>query len=765
MDNWTLPKMRQRLTARLFTWFRGVLPRMSQTEKEAIEAGETWWEKDLFQGKPHWDALLAFPKAVLDEHEQAFLNNQVETLCAMLNDWQIVHEKADLPADVWDYLKKEKFFGMRIPVNYGGLGFSQAAHSSVIVKIATRCASAAVTVMVPNALGPAELLLHYGSQAQKDHYLPRLADGRDLPCFGLTGPEAGSDAGAIPDTGIIEYGLFEGKEILGIRLNFDKRYITLAPVATVVGLAVKLFDPSHLLGTQTALGITLCLIPANHPGVEIGNRHFPLNMAFMNGPIRGKEVFIPLAWIIGGVDNAGKGWRMLMECLSAGRGISLPALSAATGMLCYRMTGAYAAIRQQFNMPIGAFEGVEEALARIGGFSYLLEATRCFTVAAIDQDIKPAIATAIAKYHMTEIARKVINDAMDIHGGRGIMQGPFNYLARIYQSLPISITVEGANILTRSLMIFGQGAIRCHPFARAEMEAAALYAQDPDEATHQFDMTVRKHILYILANVGRVFKLAFSGGYFSRSIPQKTGHYVKKINYLSAVLAFSSDLAMGILGGELKRKEKLSARLGDILSYLYLASALIKHYHDEGEPQSYWPHAQWSLEYCLYQAQEAFYGLCQNFPNPALGFILRLVCFPYGRIFSLPKDSLGKKIAQAMLSPALSDSFTGLCYVGKTSDDPTGLMEITFNQLTALEPVFQKIHQGIAAKILPKKLAFEELIAQALEKQVLTRAEVDKLESFESLRKQAIAVDEFSQDYALRASQKGDKANNHAKHD
>ena len=746
-----VPQWRRHLTSKVFNWFRGVLPPMSETEKQAIEAGDVWWEKELFQGNPHWRRLLKMPKGQLNKEEQAFIDNQVETLCDMLDDWKIVHEISDLTPQTWDYLKSNKFFGMIIPKEYGGLGFSPLAHSTVVTKIATRSGSAAVTVMVPNSLGPAELLLHYGTKEQKEYYLPRLAVGLEIPCFALTSPEAGSDAGAIEDVGVVCRGQFEGKETLGIRLTFDKRYITLAPVATVFGLAFKLSDPQKLVFDRTDVGITVCLIPTHHAGVEIGHRHFPLNMAFMNGPIRGTDVFIPLDWIIGGSMMAGQGWRMLMECLSAGRGISLPALSTATGILTYRMTGAYAAIRNQFNVPIGSFEGVEQSLGRIGGLAYTLQAVRMLTATGIGLGIKPSVATAIAKYHMTEMSRIVMNDAMDIHGGRGIMLGPSNYLGRGYQAVPVSITVEGANILTRSLMIFGQGAIRCHPYAFDEMQAAKLYSEDKESALKLFDKYFIKHVGYFISNFVRCITLSLTRGIFSySSVGDKSNRYAKHLNWLSSALALSSDVALMTLGGDLKRKENLSARLGDVLSQLYIASAVIKYYHDCACPKSDWPMVEWSLQMCLYKIQEAFYGFFENFSKYGVGTILKWIIFPFGKAFTLPKDTVGQACAKVMLTNTDARSrLTALCYIGKDENDPTGIIEKAFEKLMAIEPVLAKIKQAQKRNEINKKSSFAQKCAAALSLGIINEQELQQLEDFEQHRKRAIAVDEFNQDYAL----------------
>ncbi|MGZ5063875.1 MAG: acyl-CoA dehydrogenase, partial [Usitatibacter sp.] len=466
------PLRRMLVTRPIFGIYKKILPQISQTEQEALDAGSIWWDADLFTGKPDWEKLLAYPEPKLSAEERAFIDGPVEELCGMLNEWDITHNRMDLPPEAWKFIREKGFLGIIIPKSFGGLGFSAYAHSEIVTKISTRSGTAAVTVMVPNSLGPAELLIHYGTDEQKNHYLPRLAKGLEIPCFALTNPEAGSDAGAIPDFGIVCKGTHEGREVVGVRLTWDKRYITLGPVATILGLAFKLFDPEKLIGDKEDVGITLALIPTSHKGVNIGRRHIPLSGAFMNGPNSGTDVFIPMSWIIGGEKQVGNGWRMLVECLAAGRSISLPSMSMAAGKLSTRATGAYARIRSQFKTPIGKFEGVEEPLARIGGNTYLMDATRKLTMAALDMGEKPSVISAICKYHMTERMRSILNDAMDIHGGKGIMMGPNNYLGGAYINIPIAITVEGANILTRSMIIFGQGAIRCHPFVLKEIASA-----------------------------------------------------------------------------------------------------------------------------------------------------------------------------------------------------------------------------------------------------------------------------------------------------
>ncbi|MEJ2114680.1 MAG: acyl-CoA dehydrogenase [Gammaproteobacteria bacterium] len=550
------------LSKPMLAYVNKILPPMSDTEREAIEAGTAWWEAELFRGNPEWDQLLNHQVSELSAEEQAFLDGPVNELCSMIDDWEVTHELHDLSPKTWEFIKKNKFLGMIIPKKYGGLEFSAIAHSSVVMKISSRSGTAGVSVMVPNSLGPAELLLHYGTYEQKDYYLPRLAVGEEIPCFALTGPSAGSDAGAIPDTGVVCKGMHDGKEVLGLRLNWEKRYITLGPIATVLGLAFKAYDPDGLLSDKEDLGITCALIPTTTPGVEIGNRHNPLNSAFQNGPNWGKDVFIPMDWIIGGQEQIGKGWRMLVECLSVGRGISLPAFGTGSGKFASYMTGAYAAIRKQFNVPIGKFEGVEEALTRIGGLTYMMEAGRRLTASAIDHGEKPSVVTAILKYHNTEGMRQVINDAMDVHGGRGICIGPSNYLARAYQSIPISITVEGANILTRSLIIFGQGAMRCHPYLIEEVTAASL--ENKEEGLQRFDQALFKHLGYAVSNGARSFVYGLTRSRLAPSpIEGPTRGYFKRLARMCASYAFVSDFAMLFLGGGLKRKEKLSGRFAD----------------------------------------------------------------------------------------------------------------------------------------------------------------------------------------------------------
>lgn len=731
-----------------FKMFKKVLPPLSQTEKEAMEAGSVWWDGELFSGKPDFTKLHHYPKPTLSAEEQSFIDNELETLLAMLDDYKIVKQDRDLPKEVWDYLRKERFFSLIISKEYGGREFSALANSTIVSRIATRSISTAVTVMVPNSLGPGELLSHYGTQEQKDYWLPRLADGTDIPCFALTGPEAGSDAGSIPDQGVVCYGKHEGKDVLGIRLSWNKRYITLAPVATVLGLAFKLSDPEHLLGDKEDIGITCALIPASHEGVEIGERHDPLGLAFMNGPTRGQDVFIPMDWLIGGADYAGKGWRMLVECLSAGRGISLPALGTAIGHLTARTTGAYGYVRKQFGMSIGKFEGVAEAMGRIGGLTYLLEATRTLTTTSLDLKEKPGIVTAIAKYHMTEIARTILNDAMDIHSGRAIQDGPMNYLATHYLGVPVAITVEGANILTRNLMIFGQGATRCHPYVLKEMEAAAN--PDQQEGAKAFDELLFKHIAHATKNSFGALFVALTGSRFIKAnMSGPTQDYYKQMTRLSRALAVSADVAMLTLGGELKRKEMISARLGDALSYLYMGSAVLKKYEDEGRHQADLDYVHYAMQYCLHHAAKSLNQAYRNYPVTGVGAILKGLLFPLGNHFAPPSDELAVKLAESLMTPgAHRDRLTALCYIGKGEDDSVGLMEKAFLAMYSVKGLERKLQQGVKEGKVARKGLLVDRLTQAEQAGVLSADEVASILAAEKLRSRAIQVDHFSHDFS-----------------
>jgi len=746
-----IPSLRQQLVSQpLLQRIRKILPPMSKTERDAIEAGSVWWEAELFRGAPDWQVLQNYSLPVLSAQEQAFIDGPVEQLCAMIDDWDITHNRMDLPPEVWEFLKQHRFFGMIIPESYGGLEFSAFGHSSVVTKISARSISAGVTVMVPNSLGPAELLMHYGTEAQKDFYLPRLADGREIPCFALTGPFAGSDAGAITDSGVVCMGEYEGEQVLGLRLNWEKRYITLGPVATVLGLAFKVFDPDGLLGDQEELGITCALIPANTPGVTIGNRHFPLNAAFQNGPNSGKDVFIPLDLIIGGQQNIGNGWRMLVESLSVGRGISLPAVGVAAGKSCVRHTGAYAHIRKQFNTSIGKFEGVEEALARIGGMTYMMESGRLLTLSALDSGEKPSIITAILKCYNTEHMRQVVNDAMDIHGGRGICMGPSNYLARAYQSVPVGITVEGANILTRSMIIFGQGAIRCHPYLVREMEAATM--EDLPAAEEAFDQALRGHAEYFLTNFCRSFIYGISGSHLAPApYPGRVGNYYRRLGQMSAAFAVTADIVLMILGGGFKRKEMLSGRFADALGYMFYASAALKKFEADGQPRSDLPLLEWSAKYCLYQVQSALDEILRNFPVKWIGVIIRHSIFPLGLNLRQPNDSLSHRVASLLLKPgAARDRLTAGIYHSEDPDDITGCLEDALHKVIKAEPIERRLrHDNITQHGLEN---YSQWVNNLLGSGQVTTEEADILLQARSATARVVAVDDFTPDQMTNKS-------------
>jgi acyl-CoA dehydrogenase len=734
------------VTNHVLALYRRILPDMSQTEKEAIDAGTVWWDADLFSGKPDWGKLLAVRAPRLSPEEKAFLDGPVEELCAMCDDWEITHELQDLPPQVWQYIKDKGFLGMIIPKKYGGLGFSALAHSAVVMKLATRSSTAAISVMVPNSLGPAELLLHYGTDEQKDYYLPRLAKGLEIPCFALTSPEAGSDAASIPDYGIVCKGIWQGKEVLGMRVTWDKRYITLGPVATLLGLAFRLYDPDHLLGDKPDLGITCALVPSSTPGVNIGRRHLPLNAAFQNGPNNGKDVFMPLDWIIGGREYAGKGWMMLMGCLAAGRAISLPTSSVGGVKALTRFTGAYARVRAQFKTPIGKLEGVEEALGRIAAHCYMMDATRIMTAGAVDLGEKPAVLSAIAKYHMTERARQCVNDAMDIHGGKGICLGPNNWIGRGYQMTPIPITVEGANILTRTLIIFGQGAIRAHPYVLREMRAAK--EMTGVEASREFDDAFTSHIGHVLRNGVRALIYGLTHAAFApvpRAASPELAHYYRNVSRLSAAFAFLADVSMMAMGGALKRKEKISGRLGDVLSMMYLVSATLKHYEDQRVRDDL-PLVRWSVRDALYHAQQAIDQVLSNFPLKWMATLLRWIIYPLGTPWRPPLDSRNRECAAIALEPGTArDRLTAGMYIPK-GDDATGRLEQAFVAAIACEPIDKKLRKAVKkGKLQPQPGADIGLLAR--EKGLITADEYAQWQKKEALRRSVIKVDDFPQDF------------------
>ncbi len=746
-----VPAIRRLLVSnQILKIFRKMLPQISQTEQEALDAGTVWWEGDLFSGKPDWKKLLAYPKPQLTAEEQAFLNGPVEQLCAMLDEWKITHELKDLPPEVWQFIKENGFFGLVIPKQYGGYGFSALAHSEVVMKIGSRSGTAAVTVMVPNSLGPAELLLHYGTEKQKEYYLPRLAKGLEVPCFALTSPEAGSDAGAMPDFGIVCRGEYDGKQdVLGMRVTWEKRYITLGPIATLLGLAFKLYDPDRLLGGEENLGITLALIPTKTPGVNIGRRHYPLNGAFQNGPNSGKEVFIPMDWIIGEREGVGQGWRMLMNCLAAGRAISLPATSVGAAKLAARTSGAYSRVRTQFKTPIGYFEGIEEALARIGGNTYMMDAARVMTAGAVDLGEKPSVASAIVKYHLTERGRQAVNDAMDIHGGKGICIGPRNYLGRTYQQIPVSITVEGANILTRNMIIFGQGAMRCHPYLLKEVNAT--HDNNPERASRAFDEALVGHAKFTLRNTANSLVYGLFGNYIKDIVPEnsapETAVYYRQLSRFSASFACIADIGLMRLGGSLKRKERLSARLGDILSMLYLCSATLKRFEDDGRPNADLPLLHWSMQDAIYRMQQAFDEFLANFPaHIAWICLLRALVFPLGKRCKPPTDELAHDIARLMMAPgAVRDRLTAGVYVPVASSEPLADLEQALQCAIECGAAEAKLRE--ATKLRQVTARGDEKIAQALQLKVITAAEADLLNKLKDLRSRVIKVDDFPADF------------------
>ena len=744
-----LPPLRRALVSNhLLAAFRKAMPPMSDTEADAINAGTVWWDGDLFSGKPDWSKLLAFPPPALSAEEQAFLDGETEELCRIAPDWD-TYVLNDLPPHAWQYIKDKGFLGMIIPKAYGGKGFSAYAHSQVVTKLSTRCSAAAVSVMVPNSLGPAELLLHYGTEDQKRHYLPRLAKGLELPCFALTNPHAGSDAAAIPDRGIVCKGMWEGREILGMRVTWEKRYITLGPVATLLGLAFRLYDPDGLLGGEADVGITCALIPTSTPGVHIGRRHFPLNAVFQNGPNWGKDVFMPLDWIIGGPKMAGQGWRMLMECLAAGRSISLPSSNVGMSKLAVRATGAYARVRTQFRTPIGKFEGIEEALTRMGGNLYMMDAARAMTAVAIDLGEKPSVISGIVKYHITERNRRVVNDAMDIQGGKGICLGPSNFMGRAYQQIPVSITVEGANILTRSLIIFGQGAIRCHPFVLKEMRAA--HEADRAKAARDFDRAFWGHVRFTLGNALRSLAMGLTGSHWV-SVPPNAApenrRYYQQLTRVSAMFAFLSDVSMLVLGGGLKRREKLSARLGDILSLLYLCSATLKRYEDEGRQRADEPLLDWAIWDAMFRAQNAFEGVISNYPSGVAAWLLRRFLFPLGRPYVVPSDRLGHDVAKLLIEPsATRDRLTAGTYVPRSEADVIGRLEAALEAAIAAEPIERKLRDAQKAG----SIAGEDLARAGLGAGIIGPDEHAALVRAARLRDEVIRVDDFPPDLALAA--------------
>ncbi len=735
------------ISRRVFATYKRILPQMSDTEREALEAGTVWWDGELFRGDPDWNKLLAYPVPKLSPAEQSFMDNEVEHACALVDDWKVTSEDFDMSPEAWQYIKDKGFLGMIIPKQYGGLEFSAFAHSQVVTKLSTRCSALSVSVMVPNSLGPAELLLHYGTDVQKNHYLPRLAKGVEVPAFALTSPWAGSDAGSIPDVGVVCKGVWKGQEVIGMRVTWDKRYITLGPVCTLLGLAFHLYDPDALLGDKRHIGITCALVPRDTPGADIGRRHVPLNAMFMNGPTRGKDVFMPLDYVIGGPAMVGHGWRMLMECLAAGRSISLPSSNAGMAQLTARTVGGYARVRSQFKMAIGRFEGVEEPLTRIGAYTYMMDAVRKMTAGAIDLGERPSVVSAIAKYHVTERARQVVNDGMDIVGGKGICLGPSNFIGRAYQQLPIGITVEGANILTRSMILFGQGAIRCHPYVLKEMKAA--YNPDTEQGLLDFDEAFFGHAGFTLKHAFGALAKGLTGSRFvpvPANVAPETRRYYQQLTRFSSAFAFLADISMLVLGGELKRREKLSARLGDILSMLYLCSATLKRYESEGRQQADAPLMHWAMWDTMYKAQMAFDGVIANFPVRWIGSMLYRIVFPLGHPYDVPSDRIGHQVAKLMIEPsAARDRLTAETYLPKVASEPVGAVELALLATSEAEPIEARIRAAEKTGALADNpdANVRDLAHAAFAAGIVTAAEYAVLKRRNELRDIVIRVDDF----------------------
>lgn len=738
-----LPFLRKPLiTAPLLKFYTRLLPPLSDTERTALESGTVGFEGELFSGKPDWDKLLSLPKPQLTAQEQAFLDGPCEELCLQIDDWDITHVRADLPPELWDTIKRNKFFGLNIPTEYGGLGFSALMNHKVIQKLASISTVVSSTVGVPNSLGPAELLMHYGTEDQKRYYLPRLADGREVPCFALTGPFAGSDATSIPDYGIICQGTWNGEQVLGFRLTLNKRYITLAPVATLIGVAFRMYDPDGLLGDKRDIGISLALVPRDVPGVDIGRRHFPLNSPFQNGPIKGRDIFIPITQLIGGRDKAGHGWQMLMECLSIGRSITLPSTASGGSKLGAIAVGAYARIRKQFGLSVGRFEGVEEALARIAGKAYAISALSQATAAAVARGENPAVPSTIAKYHCTQMGREVSTDMMDVLGGKGIILGPRNFAGRAWQAAPIAITVEGANIMTRSLMIFGQGAILCHPWVMKEMKATQL--PDRRQRIDAFDTSVFGHIGYAISNAVRSCWYGVTGTAIGAAPGDDyTRRFFRKLNRYSAALAVMADTSMLLLGGKLKFKESLSGRLGDVLSQLYIASAMLKRHQDEGNPAGDQPLLAWAFHDAVNKIETALSGALRNFPIRPVGWLLWLVIFPWGRRAQAPSDRLGHRAAALLMTPCdARDRLADGVFIAPTARNPAGRINSYLSKVILADPVERKFLKALKNSDI-EALDFASQLEEGVREGWITAEERRQLEELREMTLDAITVDDF----------------------
>ncbi|MGE5523695.1 MAG: acyl-CoA dehydrogenase [Rhodospirillaceae bacterium] len=741
------PVRRAVISAPLLKQFRRALPQLSASERDALEAGTVWWDGEILGGHPDWRRMRELPATRLTPEEQAFLDGPVEELCEMLDEWRISRELHDLPPEAWAHIKRTGLLGMIIPKAYGGLGFSAIAHSEVIMKLTTRSSTAAVSVMVPNSLGPAELLLNYGTQSQKDYYLPRLARGVEIPCFALTSPHAGSDAGAIPDFGVVCRGEWQGERgVLGIRLTWEKRYITLGPIATLLGLAFQLYDPDRLIGPRYDVGITLALIPAATPGVHIGRRHLAMDGAFMTGPNWGKDVFVPMSFVIGGVDRVGQGWAMLMNCLAAGRSISLPANSCGVAKLCALTAGAYSRVRRQFGVPIGRFEGIQAVLARIAGNTYIVDAARRVTAAAVDAGERPSVISAVAKCHLTERVRTIVNDAMDIHGGKAICIGPSNYLAQAYQQVPIAITVEGANILMRSMIIFGQGVVRGHPYLLREMAAGS--EEDEARARRDFDGALFGHLRFFVSNAVRTWWLGLTDARWL-AVPgdPMTRRYYARYTRFSSALAFVSDVVLATSGRELKRRERISARLGDVLSLVYLGACVLKRYEDDGSPAGDLPLLQWSLADTSCRIEAAFIALFDNLQPAWLGRLLNAIVFPRSsREFRDASDRLDAEVARSVLEPGpVRERLTHGVFVSRNPEDSVRTLEAALRAVIAAEPIEMRMRASSPSSSVP--FADEERrVQEAMAAGAISKDEADTLRRASQFRREVIMVDDFPRD-------------------
>ncbi|MBU1212059.1 MAG: acyl-CoA dehydrogenase [Alphaproteobacteria bacterium] len=739
-----VPSVRQKiLIAPAFSMVRKILPRVSDTEQQALEAGTVGFDAELFSGQPNWNKLHDLPGVELTAEERAFLDGPTDELCRMIDDWQIRFNNREIPQKIWDFVAKNGFLGMLISKQHGGLGFSAQAQSLILGKVASRSPDVATIVMVPNSLGPGELIEKYGTDEQKEHYLPRLAKGEEIPCFSLTGPTSGSDAATMRDIGRVEKALHDGRETLGIRLNWDKRYITLGPKATLVGLAFRLFDPEDLLGKGEDVGITVALIPAGHPGVEIGRRHLPSGSAFPNGPNWGKDVFIPLDWVIGGEERVGQGWRMLMECLSAGRAISLPSSATAGAKAMLRHTSAYARIRKQFGIPISRMDGIAQPLARLAEAAYVNEAARGVTAAMVAAGEKPSVISALMKYQTTEKMRQAVNDAMDIHGGRGICDGPANYLQAAYQMVPVGITVEGANILTRTLITFSQGALRSHPYLYREVQAA----QNPDKSAglKDFEDAFMGHLTYTASNFAGAFFHNVTFGSFGR-VPVDAGKNARWYRQLwrqSRNFALVADMAVATLGGAMKTRQMLTGRMADALSELYLLSCVLKRFEDDGKPEADAKFVELAARNGLYRLQTALSEAIDNFPNHAARFALSSIVFPFGRPYRPANDNLTRAVAMATTEPGeVRDRLTRDIFISQDVNDPTGLLEVTLQKVIASEGAEKKLDKAVRAGTVRRYHGID-WFADAVKAGVLSEAEAALLREVEGLVQRVIAVDHF----------------------